>query len=348
MDYKYEILIVDDVSENIKVAISILKNDSYNFSYALSGEDAFEVLKTKRFDLILLDIMMPGVDGFKVCKVVKNTPAIKDTPIIFLSAKVDMDSIEKGFSLGASDYITKPFHSTELKLRVKNHLELYRAKKQLKAHNLTLNNQLKKNHEQYFTELEYAQKEIILLMSQLMESRSTETATHVTRVSLISKELAKLYGRLNDKYIETIFLASPLHDIGKILIDEKILHKPSQLNNEEFEIMKQHPQYAYNVLKKSKQKLIQSAAIISYQHHENYDGSGYPQGLKGEDIHIFGRIVAIADVLDALTHKRVYKEAWSFAESAKFIIDNKGKKFDPNLVDIFHNNLAVFKKIIES
>ena len=143
MNINYEILIVDDVSENIKVAINILKDSEYNFSFAVSGESALEILKTKRFDLILLDIMMPGIDGFKVCELVKKTPQIQDTPIIFVTAKVDIDSIEKGFKLGAYDYVTKPFYPTELKARVKTHLELYRAKRQLKANNINLNEQIK-------------------------------------------------------------------------------------------------------------------------------------------------------------------------------------------------------------
>lgn len=347
MSSSYDILIVDDVSENIRVAINILKKDEYNFSYALSGEEAFTILRTKKFDLILLDIMMPGVDGFKVCKVVKNSPSIQDTPIIFLTAKVDIESIEKGFSLGASDYITKPFHPVELKSRVKNHLELHRAKKQLKAHNINLNAKLKSSSKQHFSELELAQKEIIFVLSELMESRSTETATHVQRVALTSELLAKLDDRLNEEHVKIIFLASPLHDIGKILIDDSILHKNGSLTKDEFTIMKKHSSYAFNVLKKSKQNLIKAAAIIAHQHHENYDGSGYPRGLKGDEIHIFGRIVAIADVLDALTHKRVYKDAWSFEDAVQFIVDNSGVKFEPKLVELFKNNLDTFKEIIE-
>ena len=143
MSNNYEILIVDDVSENIKIAINILKQDTYNFSFATSGEQALEVLKTKRFDLVLLDIMMPGINGFKVCKMIKNTPQIQDTPIIFVTAKIDIESIEEAFSIGAVDYVTKPFHPTELKVRVKNHLELYRAKRQLKHNNISLHAKIK-------------------------------------------------------------------------------------------------------------------------------------------------------------------------------------------------------------
>lgn len=143
MNNNYEILIVDDVSENIKIAINILKQDDYNFSFATNGEQALEILKTKRFDLVLLDIMMPGIDGFKVCKMIKNTSQIKDTPVIFVTAKIDIDSVENAFNIGAVDYVTKPFHPVELKARVKTHLELYRAKRQLHHHNINLHAKIK-------------------------------------------------------------------------------------------------------------------------------------------------------------------------------------------------------------
>lgn len=344
----YNILIVDDVSENIKVAINILQCDEYNFSFALSGEQALDVLKTKRFDLILLDIMMPGIDGFKVCKIVKNSPSIKDTPIMFVTAKVDIESIEEGFSLGAVDYVTKPFHPIELKSRVINHLELYRAKKQLKANNINLFNTIKENKDKHFTELELAQKEIIYILSDILESGSAETASHVKRVADVARLLAVLEGSLNEEEVKMLFLAAPLHDIGKILIENDILHKPGALNDDEFSIIKEHVQYAYNILNKSNTQLIKAGSIIAHQHHENYDGSGYPQGLYGENIHIYGRIVAIADVLDALTHERSYKEAWSFDKAAKHIIDLSGTKFDPVLIGLFKENLEEFRKIIET
>jgi len=347
MSLSYNILIVDDVSENIKVAISILKDDTYNFSYALNGKEALEVLKTKRFDLVLLDIMMPGIDGFKVCKIIKNTPAIQDTPVIFVTAKVDIDSIEEGFKLGAVDYVTKPFQARELKSRVINHLELYRAKKQLKKHNISLNEKLKSSDAEHFTEIEIAQKEIIHVLSELMESRSTETASHVNRVAHVSKLLATLDGRLSEDELKIIFLAAPLHDIGKVLIDDSILHKDGPLTQEEFAIMKEHSFHAHKILSKSQTKLIKAASIIAHEHHENWDGSGYPRGLEGEDIHLYGRIVAIADVVDALTHKRVYKEAWSMDQLKEYMIENSGVKFEPALVDIFMSNIEEFEEVME-
>ena len=347
MNEKYEILIVDDVSENIKVAISILKNDAYNFSYALNAASAIDVLKTKRFDLILLDVMMPGMDGFALCKLIKNSPGVKDTPIIFVTAKTDIDSVTHGFELGAVDYVTKPFHPQELKSRVATHLELYRFRKNLLAQNQKLTRSVAKEKFLHLSEVEIAQKEIVGILSDIMECDSAETYCHVQRVAEISRSLGMLEGNLSAEDIKMLYLAAPLHDVGKILVDNAILHKDGKLSAQEFESIKQHPANGVKILKKSEKKLIKTARIIAYEHHENWDGTGYPRGLKGEEIHIFGRIVAIADVLDALINKRSYKEAWSFEQAVSFILENGGKKFDPRLVNIFRDNLEVFKEIME-
>ncbi|MEO1938706.1 MAG: HD domain-containing phosphohydrolase [Sulfurimonas sp.] len=346
-DKKFEILIVDDVSENIKIAISILKSDAYNFSYALNAKSAIEILKTKRFDLLLLDVMMPGIDGFQLAKMIKNTPAIKDTPIIFVTAKIDINSISEGFKIGAVDYVTKPYHPVELKARVANHLELYNLRKKLVKDNKILQKDILVEKEQRLTEMEMAQREIVYVLSELMERDSGETSEHVKRVAEISKQLAMLEGSLSDDEIKRIYLAAPLHDVGKVLVDNSILHKDGPLDDAEFEEMKKHPELARDILKKSTQKLIQAAAVIAYEHHENWDGSGYPRGLKGEEIHLFGRIVAIADVLDALTHRRSYKEAWSFEDTVSYMMEQAGKKFDPRLMDLFLNHLEIFKEIID-
>jgi putative two-component system response regulator len=344
----YEILIVDDVSENIKVAISILKRDDYNFSYALNGKQAIKILKTKRFDLILLDVLMPQISGFDLCKIIKNSPAIKDTPIIFLTAKeLNIESVAYGFELGAVDFVAKPFHPVELKSRVATHLELYRYRQSLKISNKKLNSEIVCVKNQHFTDLEIAQKELLYILSDIMESDSGETACHVKRVAIMAQELAALEGNLSDDEIKMINLAAPLHDIGKLLVDNSILHKQDALTDDEFTVMKEHPEYAMKILKKSDRKLIKVAKVIAYKHHENYDGSGYPRGLKGDEIHIYARIVAIVDVLDALTQKRSYKEAWTFEEATQYIHEQSAKKFDPSLVSIFMENLEVFKKIIE-
>lgn len=347
MNMTYNILIVDDISENIKVAMNILKENNYNFSFALNGEEALEIVKTKNFDLILLDIMMPHMSGFEVCKILKEEVTTVDIPVIFLSAKADIDSITKGFSLGGVDYITKPFHSAELISRVSNHLELYKAKQVLKQNNLDLNVKIKYSEERLLSELEAGQQEIIYILTEFMEFSSDETGKHIKRVAQITKLLAQLHNCMSDEDVQTISNASPMHDIGKITIDKDILCKPDKLTDEEFNQMKLHTTNAHNLLRHSKRKLIQASDIIAHQHHERWDGQGYPQKLKGEEIHLYARIVAVADVLDALTHERVYKNSWSFDEASQHIIKNKNTHFDPYLVEIFENNLEKFRDIIE-
>ncbi|NOX15110.1 MAG: response regulator [Epsilonproteobacteria bacterium] len=347
MDLTYDILVVDDIGDNIKVAMNILHRANYNFSFALNGQEALKIAKIKNFDLILLDVMMPKMNGFDVCKNLKKSEKTKDIPIIFITAKNDIDSIARGFELGGVDYITKPFQAEELSARVANHLELWRAKKVLKQNNLDLKTEIQHKTEIYATELERAQKDIIDTLAELIESTSDETGQHVKRVANISKHLAYLHTSMSEDDERTIFLASPLHDVGKITINPNIIHKPAKLTIEEFEKMKKHTTNAHNLLKNSKRKLIKSADIIAYEHHEKWDGTGYPRGLKGENIHIFGRIVALADVFDALTHKREYKSSWTFQESAKYIMKNSGIHFDPYLVDLFIQNLEDFRKILE-
>jgi len=347
MDLSYNILIVDDVIDNIKVAMNILREGNYKFSFATNGIEALKIIKTKNFDLILLDIMMPDIDGYEVCRQLKENHDTKEIPIIFLTAKVDIDSISRGFQLGAVDYITKPYHSEELLARVSTHVELYRAKSVLRQNNLNLSMRLKYNEDRLLTELETSQKELIFLLTELMESTSDETGMHIKRVAQLSGLLARLHHSVSDEDAQAIYFATPMHDIGKMTIDQKILNKPSKLNEEEFEIIKNHTENAYKLLRKSKRKLIQMAAIIAHQHHEKWNGQGYPQGLKGEEIHIYGRIVALADVLDALTHKRVYKESWSFDKATAYIKDHRGTQFDPYIVDLFEEHIDDFRKIIE-
>ncbi len=342
MELNYRLLIVDDVSENIQVAMNILKEQGYEFSYALNGSEAIDLLQKNSFDLVLLDVMMPDVNGFEVCEFIKNDPRLTDIPVIFLTARVDVDSISKGFEVGGVDYITKPFHANELIVRVKNHLQLYRAQKVLQQHNIVLEEQLKNKEQRILSELEQNQKEMIFMLTELMEATSDETGQHIKRVAESSRLLAHYHPSLNAEDEHIIFHASPMHDIGKITLPMSILHKPDKLTDEEREVMKTHTTNAYKLLKLSPRKFIKAAAMIAYHHHEKWDGTGYPQGLQGDDIHIYGRIVAIADVFDALTHKRKYKAAWSVEESVNYILDLKGKQFDPTLVDIFEQHLDEF------
>jgi len=341
----YSILIVDDVLDNIQVAMNILKEDNYDFSFAQSGEEAVKLMNKNNFDLVLLDIMMPGIDGYKVCKMMKQDPRLTDIPVIFLTAKADIDSMARGFEVGALDYITKPFHANELLARVKTHLELYKAKQILKQNNLTLQNKVKLERKRVLTELENSQKEMIFVLTELVESVSDETGKHIKRVAEYSRLLAHYHRAISEEDADIIYHASPMHDIGKMSISDTILHKNGPLTKDEFEIMKTHTTKAHEYLKIPNRKIMQAADIIAYEHHEKWDGTGYPRGLKGEDIHIFGRIVALADVFDALTHKRTYKEAWSVEKAAEYIKEHSGTQFDPYLVKLFEANIDEFISI---
>jgi putative two-component system response regulator len=346
MELKYNILIVDDVVDNIQIAMNILKEENYNLTFAFSGREALRLLEENDFDMILLDIMMPEMDGFSVCTQIKKNPKYFDVPIIFLTAKVDIDSISHAFEVGAVDYVSKPFHAEELLSRVKSHLELYYSRLVLKENNLSLKIKATEEKKRLLSELEEGQKEVIYILSELIESASFETGAHIQRVAQISKLLAHLHPAIGEKDVETIYHASPMHDIGKIAIPQEILGKPALLDEEEWEIMKTHTSHGHKFLKNSQRKILKSADIIAMQHHEKWDGTGYPLGLKGNDIHIFGRIVAIADVFDALAHKRCYKEAWSIEDSVNYLKEYSGTHFDPELIEIFMEYVDEFISII--
>ena len=344
------ILIVDDVVDNIRVAMNILKEESYDLSFADNGSEALRLIfdSSIPFDLILLDIMMPTVNGFEVCRKLKENYATADVPIIFLTAKTDIDAVSKGFDLGGVDYITKPFHANELLARVRTHLELHQAKELLKKHNLFLQSKVKFERQRLLSELEDSQKEMIFILAELMEATSDETGKHIKRIAESSALMAKYHPCLDEEDEHILYHASPMHDIGKMTVSAEILHKPGRYTEDEFNVMKRHTTNAYELLSRSKRKLIKAAAIIAHEHHEKWNGNGYPRGIKGSEIHIYGRIVALVDVFDALTHKRQYKEAWAIDEAVKYIVEHKETQFDPDLVDIFQAHLDEFIAIAKS
>ena len=342
-----KILIVDDIADNIQVAMNMLKEENYTFSFASDGEEALALVTNEKFDLILLDIMMPKLNGYDVCKQLKSNPEHCNIPVIFLTAKSDVDAIAKGFEVGGIDYIIKPFHASELLARTKTHLELSYSKQLLKQKNIELAVKIEHQGARLLEEVEENQREMIYVLMEVMESTSDETGKHIKRVAESSRLLAHYTDYLSEEDESIIFHAAPMHDIGKIAIPKEILHKPGRLTPKEFEIMQTHAQKGRDFLKNSKRQLLTAASIIAYEHHEKWDGTGYPRGLKGDEIHIFGRIVALADVFDALTHKRQYKNAWDVNEAVDYIKSLKGIQFDPQLVDIFIEHLAEFIKILE-
>jgi len=325
---KFHILSVDDTQTNRIVVEKMLLNEGYKVTSSSSGLDAIAYLNdgSVDIDLILLDVMMPEMNGFETCRIIKNSKrAMAEIPIIFLTAHSDLEGITTGFEVGGVDYITKPFQKIELLARIKTHLKLKHYQDQ---------------------EIEKTQRELIYTMARISDIHSPETGYHIKRVSEYAKQLALLVG-YDEERAEVFKLASAMHDIGKVGIAESILNKPAALTQKEKVAMQKHTTIGYDILSHSKRPLLKAAAIVAHQHHERYDGTGYPQGLKANKIHILGRITALVDVFDALDTPRPYKERWNINKTLTLIKTESGKHFDPKLVELFINNFGLFRKIRE-
>ncbi|MFT2110800.1 HD domain-containing phosphohydrolase [Marinomonas sp. 2405UD68-3] len=316
-----KIVVVDDESTNLRVLKHIL-SDHYRLFFAKNGLEALRIVESEKPDLILLDVMMPDLSGYDVCIQLKQSDDTKHIPIIFISALDEESDEEKGFALGAVDYITKPIAPAIVKARVKTHLSLVKA-----------------------DELKRTRLQVIQRLGKASEYKDNETGKHVIRMSFYAKTLALQYG-LSEFQADKIFNAAPMHDIGKIGIPDHILLKPGRLTEEEFEVMKKHPKIGEEILGESDSALIGLAKSIAISHHEKWDGTGYPYGLAGDDIPLEGRIVAIADVFDALTTVRPYKRAWTLEETTDYMYSQSGKHFDPALVRCTPEVLDTFIEIM--
>ncbi|PMJ88745.1 two-component system response regulator [Vibrio sp. 10N.261.55.A7] len=326
-EQKPVILVVDDIPDNIHTLSGIL-SDQFKIKAATSGQKAIQIANTTpKPHLILLDIMMPGMDGYQVCQELKSNPLTSDIPVIFVTAKAEVVDEQKGFELGAVDYITKPISPPIVKARVQTHIALHNQ-------NLELAVKVKKRTEQ----LEKTRLEIIQRLGRAAEYKDNETGMHVIRMSHYSRIIAEQLD-VNERWRELVFQASPMHDIGKIGIPDYVLGKPGKLDAEEWDIMQQHVKIGGDIIGESDSLLLQMAREIALYHHEKWDGSGYPHGTKGEDIPLSARIVAIADVFDALTSERPYKKAWPIEKAISLLEEEAGKHFDPNLVPIFVSKL---------
>lgn len=324
---KQTILVVDDNSENIHVLSGILR-PYYRVKAAVNGELALKIANGKdKPDMILLDIMMPGMDGYEVCRRLKEKPETSEIPVIFVTAKYEVEDEKKGFLLGAVDYITKPVSPPLVLARVAAHLALYDQKKHLE----TLVQERTK-------ELDDTRVEIIRRLGRAAEYKDNETGMHVIRMSWYSRFLAEEYTD-NLAWSDLVYNAAPMHDIGKIGIPDRVLLKPGKLDAEEWDIMQKHVDYGVEILGKHDSALLSMASEIAQYHHEKWDGSGYPNGVAGEDIPLAARIVAIADVFDALTSERPYKKAWTVEDAMNLLEEEAGKHFDPNLVPKFKDCL---------
>jgi putative two-component system response regulator len=322
-EMRQSILVVDDEPMNIDVISGVLRNE-YKVRAALNGKRALEIANSAPMpDMIMLDIMMPDMDGYEVCRQIKANPVTKNIPIIFVTAKNQDEDEKKGLELGAVDYITKPINPALMLARVHTHLALYDQ-----------NRELERKVRERTDELHHTRLEIILRLGRAAEYKDNETGMHVMRMSHYSQILGLAAG-LSEEDAELLLAASPMHDIGKIGIRDNILLKPGRLDNNEWDAMRQHPEIGGEIIGTHKSKLLDMAREIALTHHEKYNGKGYPKGLKGENIPFVSRIVAIADVFDALTTERPYKNAWTVEEALKLINEEAGESFDPALVKLF-------------
>jgi len=336
------LLVVDDNEMNRDLLSRYLEKQGHIVLLAENGFRALEMVKEHVFDLVLLDIMMDGMDGYEVCRTLKSDSRTRDIPVLFLSAMAELSDKTAGFEAGAVDYITKPFHMLEVRARVGTHLLLAFARRALANQNAILERKVKERTR----EIEETQKEIILRLGLATEMRDTDTGMHVKRIRGYSELLARKYG-LSSEESELIGMASTLHDIGKIGIPDHILLKAGKLEYAEMAVMKTHSVIGARSLDGSRAELIEMAKIIALTHHERWDGKGYPTGLKGEEIPLAGRIVSLADVFDALTTKRPYKDAWTVEKAVQLIRECRGTQFDPMLADIFLDSLPEIVAIRE-
>lgn len=350
------ILAVDDSPENLWLLSGLLK-DKYRIKVASSGEKALQIIREDSLpDLILLDVMMPGLSGYDVCQRLKESPATRNIPIIFLTAMTGTEHEKKGLELGAADFITKPINPPIVLARVATQLQAKAGADFLRDQNQFLDTEV-----QWRTrELAAIQDVTILTMASLAETRDNETGSHIRRTQHYVRALAtalkdhpRFSTQLDDRVIDILYKSAPLHDIGKVGIPDRILLKPGRFEPHEFEIMKTHTTLGRDAIQHAEDQLgmpvefLSYAKEIAYGHHEKWDGSGYPQGLAGEVIPLSARIMAVADVYDALISRRVYKEGMSHDQAVDIMRKGRGSHFDPDILDIFLGLQPEFQRIAQ-
>lgn len=329
------ILIVDDTPDNIDLLSEILR-DEYRIKVATTGEKALKIAYADEPpDLILLDIMMPGLSGLEICRRLKANPDRRRIPVIFVTAMSGVEDERIGLETGAVDYITKPISAPIVKARVRTHLALYDQSRELE-----------RMVRQRTQELLVTRQQIIRRLGRAAEFKDNETGNHVLRMSHYARLIALSHG-LGQEAASIIFNTAPMHDIGKIGIADAILLKPGKLDTEEWTMMHRHPIMGAEIIGQHDNELLETARVIALTHHEKWDGTGYPKGLKGEEIPLEGRIVAIADVFDALVSVRPYKAALPLEEALRYFDEQAGLHFDPALVEAFRRALPEILRIRE-
>ncbi len=350
------VLLVDDTPENLSVLADLLASD-YRILVANSGPRALHLAaSTPRPDLILLDVMMPGMDGYTVLARLRDIPGCADVPVIFVTAMSTIEDEQRGFDLGAVDYITKPIRPPIVQARVKAQLELKDARDWLRNKNEVLEAEVAAR----LREILLIQDVSIHALARLAETRDPETGNHIRRTQSYVRALAnqlrthpRFAAQLSDDYIELLAKSAPLHDIGKVGIPDHILLKPGKLTPEEWTIMKTHARLGSEAIEQAERDAVQPVAFlaiakeIAHWHHEKWDGSGYPDGLAGDAIPVPARLMALADVFDALISRRVYKPAFSYERAREIIVGDRGRHFDPDVADAFVAVLPEFVAIAE-
>ena len=356
-----KILLVDDENRNIRLLEQLCKNLGYNTVTASSGQEAIDKSITQMPDLILMDVMMPGMDGFEATESIKSNEITRHIPVIILTALGDKKDRIKGIAKGANDFLSKPFDVEELSLRIKNNLQIKEYHDFIKDHNMLLESEvikrteeLNKAYEELDSSYHMVQKsyiETIQRLNMAAEYKDEDTGSHIRRTSLYTKELASALG-MDFDFIETIYYASPMHDIGKVGIPDGILMKNGSLTPEEWIVMKSHTTIGAKILSGSESHLLKMAEEIALSHHERWNGSGYPSGLKGEDIPLSGRITNIVDQYDALRSKRPYKVNLHHDTVVKIITEGDGRTspddFDPVIMEAFKKCVKKFDEIFNT
>jgi putative two-component system response regulator len=341
---KSTILVVDDTPDNLALMMDLLK-DTYKVRLANSGERALKMLVgSPPPDLILLDIMMPGMDGYEVCQRLKSNPNTRDIPVVFLTAKTEVEDEKRGLEIGAVDYLTKPVSPPIVLARIKIHLALKAHADFLRDKSDFLENEVTRRTREVMA----IQDVTILAMASLAETRDSDTGNHIRRTQFYVKALAehlrnhpRFAASLNESTIQMLFKSAPLHDIGKVGIPDRILLKPGRFDAHEFEVMKTHTTLGRDAIAHAEKQLgmqvdfLSMAKEIALSHQEKWDGTGYPQGLAGDAIPMSARLMAVADVYDALISRRVYKEGMPHAQAVGIIAQGRGSHFDPDIADAF-------------
>jgi len=337
MTNKVKLLIIDDEEYVSKILKAMLVKEGYSIFYLNSGDDILNKLSDINPDVILLDVIMPGMDGFEVCKRIKTSDKWSYVPIIMLSALDSKEDVVKGLTSGAEEFISKPVRGIELKARIRTMLKIKAYNDHMHFYQQDLEDMVEKRTSQFKNALEQvkeASRETAYRLSKAAEYRDEDTGSHIQRMSYYSAVIARQMG-FDDEFIDTLLYAAPMHDVGKIGIPDNILLKHGSLTEKEWDIMKQHTHIGANILHGSDSEYLKLAETIALTHHEKWNGTGYPNGLVKDQIPVVGRITAVADVFDALISKRPYKSPVSLEESFDIIKQGSGKDFDPQIVDAF-------------